>query len=242
MLKALSIETLKTKRTLVRQLIWVFPFLVAIVAFLLFAAAGYVAQSIINQWSCIWFPLFLALIIGLNDRHEKNSTEYKMILSSPDDLFSYELGRILHGSLQGLITSLVLVILVCVLSFVTVTSVSVSSIVLAIFGLWLVNLWQVPLYTWISRLTNMYVTVLIAAIGVFIGIEINEYDWGEIWPFTWSEIFPISLIKIKINGLPIANTSGLSNNYWTIGAALVLFVILSYLGARSFRNQVKKND
>jgi hypothetical protein len=44
---------------------------VTVVTALFFASTGYVVQSIINQWSFIWINLFLALIIGLNDRHEK---------------------------------------------------------------------------------------------------------------------------------------------------------------------------
>ena len=77
MFKACSIEILKTKRTIIRKLTWIFPILVAVVTSLFFASTGYVIQSIINQWSFIWINLFLALMIGLIDRHEENSTEYK---------------------------------------------------------------------------------------------------------------------------------------------------------------------
>ena len=76
MFKACSIEILKTKRTIIRKLIWIFPILVAVVTSLFFASTVYVIQSIINQWSFIWINLFLALMIGLIDRHEENSTEY----------------------------------------------------------------------------------------------------------------------------------------------------------------------
>ena len=81
MFKACSIEILKTKRTIIRKLIWIFPILVAVVTSLFFASTGYVIQSIINQWSFIWINLFLALMIGLIDRHEENSTDLTWLIS-----------------------------------------------------------------------------------------------------------------------------------------------------------------
>jgi hypothetical protein len=108
---------------------------VTVVTALFFASTGYVVQSIINQWSFIWINLFLALIIGLNDRHEKNSTEYKMILSSPVDLFQYELGRILHGVLLSFVTSLVLCVLVAIASFFMPVTVSLLACLGAILGI-----------------------------------------------------------------------------------------------------------
>ena len=63
MFNACSIEVLKTKRTVIRKLVWIFPILVTVVTALFFASTGYVVQSIINQWSFIWINLFLALIM-----------------------------------------------------------------------------------------------------------------------------------------------------------------------------------
>lgn len=101
-------EILKDKRTLIRSITLVFPLLIIIFTMLFFNSTGYVIESTINQWSFLYFNLYLALIIGLVDRHEKASTEYKTILSSPNNLFTFELGRILHGVLLSLMVSLVL--------------------------------------------------------------------------------------------------------------------------------------
>ena len=165
MFNACSIEALKTKRTVIRKLVWIFPILVTVVTALFFASTGYVVQSIINQWSFIWINLFLALIIGLNDRHEKNSTEYKMILSSPVDLFQYELGRILHGVLLSFVTSLVLCVLVAIASFFMPVTVSLLACLGAILGIFVASLWEIPLYSWLSRVTNLYVSIAISFVG-----------------------------------------------------------------------------
>ena len=241
MFNACSIEVLKTKRTVIRKLVWIFPILVTIVTALFFASTGYVIQSIINQWSFIWINLFLALIIGLNDRHEKNSTEYKMIFSSPIDLFQYELGRILHGVVLSFITSLVLCVLVAIASLFMPATVSLLACICAILGIFVASLWEIPLYLWISRVTNLYVSIAISFIGSLVAIWINTYTIGKIFPYTWSALMPVELIKMHVNGLLIKSSEILPNNTWTMLASILLFLVLSYLSAFLFKKQVIKN-
>lgn len=240
MFNATSIEFLKTKRTIIRKLTWIFPILVIVITTLFFASTGYVVQSIINQWSFLWASLYLALIIGLIDRHEKISTSYKIILSSPFNLFTYELGRILNGLVLSLIGSIILIILVLLASFIMPVSVSIGALIGAIFGIFITTLWQIPLYLWISRKTNLYVSVLTCFVGNFLGLLINDSLIGKIWPFSWSALFPVSSIKMHINGLLVKSNEILPNNYWTIVVALILFVVLSYLDAHFFKKQVNK--
>lgn len=240
MFNATSIEFLKTKRTIIRKLTWIFPILVIVITTLFFASTGYVVQSIINQWSFLWASLYLALIIGLIDRHEKISTSYKIILSSPFNLFTYELGRILNGLVLSLIGSIILIILVLLASFIMPVSVSIGALIGAIFGIFITTLWKIPLYLWISRKTNLYVSVLTCFVGNFLGLLINDSLIGKIWPFSWSALFPVSSIKMHINGLLVKSNEILPNNYWTIVVALILFVVLSYLDAHFFKKQVNK--
>lgn len=241
MFNACSIEIFKTKRTVIRKIIWIFPILVVIVTSLFFASTGYVIQSIINQWSFIWINLFLALIIGLIDRHEKNSTEYKMILSSPADLFQYELGRILHGAFLSLITAVVLSILITLGSLFMPIKVSLMACIGAIFGIFVATLWEIPFYSWLSRITNLYVSIAIAFIGSLIGIFVNHSTIGKIFPFTWSGLMPVSLIQMHVNGLLVKSSETISNSYWTIAASLILFILLSCFSAVLFKKQVIKN-
>ncbi|WP_283588992.1 MULTISPECIES: lantibiotic immunity ABC transporter MutE/EpiE family permease subunit [Lactobacillaceae] len=241
MFNACSIEALKTKRTVIRKLVWIFPILVTVVTALFFASTGYVVQSIINQWSFIWINLFLALIIGLNDRHEKNSTEYKMILSSPVDLFQYELGRILHGVLLSFVTSLVLCVLVAIASFFMPVTVSLLACLGAILGIFVASLWEIPLYSWLSRVTNLYVSIAISFVGSLVAIWVNTYTIGKIFPYTWSALMPVQLIKMHVNGLLIKSSEGTPNNDWTMVASIILFLVLSYLSAYFFKKQVIKN-
>lgn len=241
MFNAFSIEWLKTKRTIIRKLIWILPILVVIITTVFFGSTGYVVQSIINQWSLIWINLFLALIIGLIDRHEKNSTNYKMLLSSPTDLFQYELGRILHGVVLSLLTTVMMIILIFITSCLMPTKVTVAACIFALLGIFLAMLWEIPLYTWLSRVTNLYVSITVAFAGTILGMWLNTFSFGKIFPFTWSALMPVSLIRMHVNGLVVKSNEIVPNSNWTMLASIILFIILSCCVAVSFKKQVTKH-
>ncbi|RMC49402.1 hypothetical protein [Lactobacillus sp. ESL0225] len=243
MFKVLENEVFKTKRTIIRPITVLFPLLVMVFTILFFNSTGYVLESTINQWSLFWLNLYLALIIGLIDRYEKNSTEYKTILSSPTNLFTYELGRILHGVLLSFIVSFFLVVFLILTSFIWTVRVGIVSCLVAVGGLFLTTIWEIPLYTWLSRISNLYVTLGLAFIGSMIGIYcVTTFSWGPILPYGWSNLFPVALIKLHINGTPIKIGALVPNASWTIFASISLFIIFSYLAAYSFQKQVIKND
>ncbi len=235
-------EILKDKRTLIRSITIVFPLLIIIFTMLFFNSTGYVIESTINQWGFLYFNLYLALIIGLIDRHEKAGTEYKTILSSPNNLLTFELGRILHGVLLSFLVSLFLALFLFLASFIFPTKVGITPCLLAAGGLFLTTIWQIPLYTWLSRITNLYVTIGLAFLGSIISIFcLGTSTWGQIIPFSWSDLFPVALIKVHVNGIPLKTGEVAPNATWTILASIILFILLSYLAAYSFRKQVTKN-
>ncbi len=129
-----------------------------------------------------------------------------MILSSPVNLFQYELGRILHGVLLSFITSLILCVLVAIASFFMPVTVSLLACMGAILGIFIASLWEIPLYSWISRVTNLYVSIAISFIGSLVAIWINTYTIGKIFPYTWSALMPVRLIKMHVNGLLIKSS------------------------------------
>lgn len=242
MIEILVNEIIKDKRTLIRSITLVFPLLIIIFTMLFFNSTGYVIESTINQWSFLYFNLYLALIIGLVDRHEKASTEYKTILSSPNNLFTFELGRIMHGVLLSFVVSLFLALFLFLASFIFLTRVGIVSCLIAVGGLFLTTIWQIPLYTWLSRISNLYVTIGLAFLGSIISIFcLGNFALGKVLPYSWSDLFPVALIKLHVNGIPLKAGEVVPNATWTILASIVLFILLSYLAAYSFRKQVTKN-
>lgn len=242
MFKVLENEIFKAKRTIRRSITVFFPLLVIAFTVLFFNSTGYVLESTINQWSVLWLNLYLALIIGLADRHEKNSTEYKTILSSPDNLFIYELGRILHGVLLSLVVSLVLFAFIFLISFICPVRVGIVSCIVAVGGTFLTTLWEIPLYTWLSRISNLYVTIGLAFIGSMVGAYcVTTFSWGQFLPYSWSDLFPVALIKLHINGFPLKSGEIIPNASWTTVASMGLFIIFSCLTATSFQKQVTQS-
>lgn len=107
-----------------------------------------------------------------------------MILSSPDDLFKYEFGRILHDVLLSSVTTCILGVLLILLIFFMSMKVSLGACLLALLGIFVTTLWEIPLYSWLSRVTNLYVSVGVAFAGSLIGIWIDNLSLGKLFPFT----------------------------------------------------------
>lgn len=242
MINSFKIEFLKTKRNPIRKVTMLFPIIVIIVIGMLFFSTGEVIPSIINQWGVIWASFYLALIIGMIDRNEKKYTQYKTILSSPYDLKKYELGRISNDILLYFFGTIVLMIILCLLTLLIKTNMSVFAICESVISVFLATLWEVPLYSLISRLTNLYITVVFTFAGVFLEILTNNLKYGVVWPFTWPAIVTVRFTKLNINGTMATNitTKAMPVILLIICLSLILFTFISYLSAISFRNQVKK--
>lgn len=238
MIDILKLERLKTKRTIVPKLIWVIPLLVCIITTLLFSTTGYIIESVINQWSFLWLNVFLALEIGLIDRSEKLNTQYKMIISSPINLSKFEFGRILHGILLALKASIVLIILVIVSSTMIRIRVSLINCIIAVLGILTTSLWEVPFYTWLSRKTNIYITVIIAFLGSFVGISIANLSWGKFFPYTWPAMFPVSFTKMNINGTLLSLSANGEHYLLALIFSVVLLMLASLGTIWSFKKQV----
>lgn len=234
----LLMEQLKTKRTIIRKLVWLMPMLVFIITVILFSTTGYVVESAINQWSFLWLNVFIALEIGLIDHHEKSDTQYKMIISAPINLAKFELGRILHGIFILFGSSIVFIIVILASSFLIQFRVSLLNCIVAVIGIMLTSLWEVPMYTWLSHKTNLYITVIIAFIGSFIGISIVALPWGSLFPFTWSALFPVSFTKMNINGTLATLNSNSGSYYYTLYYSIILMLLLSIGTSWSFKKEV----
>lgn len=240
MINAFEIEWLKIKRSAVKKVIVVFPILVAIIISLLFFSTGKIIPSIINQWGLIWASFFISLIVGMIDRHEKRNTQYRMIISSSYNLRIYELGRILNDIVLYLIGTLVMIIILLLVSLIVDTNISFLAIVSSLVGVFITTIWEIPLYSWLSRLFGIYLSIILTFIGVFIEIVTNDLKGGIIWPFTWPALYTVPFINMKINGTLLKIGESTKVSWWTLLTSIVLFGILSWISMKSFQNQVKK--
>lgn len=96
MTNILKVEFLKTKHTIIRLLIWLLPLIAILMMIAVFWDNQYSVQLMMGQWSYFWLNMSIALVIGISTYYQKQATKFKEILTSPQDLFTYEIGRIIH--------------------------------------------------------------------------------------------------------------------------------------------------
>lgn len=240
MINAFEIEWLKIKRSAVKKVVVVFPVLVVIIISLLFFSTGEIIPSIINQWGLIWASFFVSLIVGMIDRHEKRNTQYKLIISSSYDLRMYELGRILNDMVLYFIGTLIMLIMLFLVSLIVGTNISFLAIVSSLAGVFITTIWEIPLYSWLSRLFGIYLSVILTFVGVFIEIVTNDLKEGMIWPFTWPALYTVPFINMNINGTLLKVGESTKVSWWVLLTSIVLFGILSLISMKSFQNQVNK--
>lgn len=234
-------ESLKNKRLLVTKLPFLFPVLIIIADVIFFSSTGYVVESAINQWSFLWLNVFLALEAGLIDQHEKNSTQYKIITSSPINLKLYSVSGLLYEMMLSVKVNLIFVLLTLILGGVMGIKVSLINCLISVIGIFLSSLWLIPLYTILARIFNIYLVLIVSFTSFFLSPS-TQSVFGKLFPYNWSAIFPVYWIKLQVNGLPIKQYATIHPVYWPIFASILLAVILTILASTIFsRLEVKNN-
>lgn len=118
MTNILKVEFLKTKHSVVRLLVWLLPLIAVLMMTAVFWDNQYLVQLMMGQWSYFWLNMSIGLLVGLSTYYQKQATKFREILTSPQDLLSYEIGRILHGIIQACIMSVIFIVLmICVRLF-----------------------------------------------------------------------------------------------------------------------------
>ena len=242
----LKSEMIKTKRTMIRKMLLVIPLICSILALGFNFLGGpeivrLSAETIINHWGILWLSVFVALSTGLLNNLEKKSTNFKTIIGLPIDLQKKEISRVLFTTgLMGL-GSLLLIIFIILTSLLVNTSpylVSLSSCILAVTLMFIASLWQIPFCLWLSRKTNLFITLLLnSMLNLNLGsVFAPTGDWWFV-PYSWHLRVQMPLTKLHSNGIPLPQNDELLS-YSVIPTALVLsltfFFILTLITVRSF--------
>ncbi len=167
MTNILKVEFLKTKHSVVRLLVWLLPVIAVLMMTAVFWDNQYLVQLMMGQWSYFWLNMSIGLLVGLSTYYQKQATKFREILTSPQDLLSYEIGRILHGIIQA-----------CIMSVIFIAS-----------------LWLVPFYSWLVRITNLYFALGIGFLGSILAMFLSHTTWSMWWPFDWGMLLNNLWIK-----------------------------------------------
>lgn len=227
MTNILKVEFLKTKHTIIRLLVWILPLVAILMMAAVFWDNQYSVQLMMGQWSYFWLNMSLALIIGISTYYQKQATKFKEILTSPQDLFTYEIGRIIHGILQATLMSVVFLVLIIIVRFIFSSSEEIGLMASSILGILLTSVWLVPFYSWLCRITNLYFALGIGFLSSIIAMFLSRTLWSMWWPFDWG---------ILLNNMWLKGDFTFGS--WSlIICSLILGFILSIFSAYSFKKQ-----
>ncbi|WP_270458509.1 MFS transporter permease [Lactobacillus gasseri] len=227
MTNILKVEFLKTKHTIIRLLVWLLPLIAILMMTAVFWDNQYSVQLMIGQWSYFWLNMSIALVIGISTYYQKQATKFKEILSSPQDLFTYEIGRIIHGILQAALMSVIFLALVICVRFIFSSSEEIGLMAGSIAGILLTSVWLVPFYSWLCRVTNLYFALGIGFLSSILAMFLSRTAFSMWWPFDWGML----LNNMWLKGDFVLGSWSL------IICSLILGFILSIFSAYSFKKQ-----
>ena len=226
MTNILKVEFLKTKHTIIRLLVWLLPLIAILMMTAVFWDNQYSVQLMIGQWSYFWLNMSIALVIGISTYYQKQATKFKEILS-PQDLFTYEIGRIIHGILQAALMSVIFLALVICVQFIFSSSEEIGLMAGSIAGILLTSVWLVPFYSWLCRVTNLYFALGIGFLSSILAMFLSRTAFSMWWPFDWGMLLNNMWLK-----------GDFAFGSWSlIICSLILGFILSIFSAYSFKKQ-----
>jgi ABC-2 type transport system permease protein len=241
MTNIIKAEFLKQKRTMSSKLIFVFPIITLVMAFVLTAGmTNAYAESVWNWWYVLLLPGMIAIVSYLSIMREKKNGYYN-IKTLPIEKRNLMLGKIAYLGILVLVSNAVLFAGAALGGAFLTTSVPVVGAAITVLVLSIVQLWQIPLFLFLSEKFGMVVELIVCLFITVLGtIVAPSGKW-----FLFLSAVPMRivtpLLHVLPNGLraqagdPLLNVSVI---FPGILIALVWFVVLTYL----YLNWFEKGD
>ena len=243
MTNIIKAEFLKQKRTMSSKLIFVFPIITLVMAFVLTAGmTNAYAESVWNWWYVLLLPGMIAIVSYLSIMREKKNGYYN-IKTLPIEKRNLMLGKIAYLGILVLVSNAVLFAGAALGGAFLTTSVPVVGAAITVLVLSIVQLWQIPLFLFLSEKFGMVVELIACLFITVLGtIVAPSGKW-----FLFLSAVPMRivtpLLHVLPNGLraqagdPLLNASVI---FPGILIALVWFVVLTYLYLNWFEKREVK--
>jgi len=239
MLRYMSAELQKMKRTFSLKLLWIAPLIP------LFCAYSGGQFSGFYFWYVAFLPGALTIIcsmVMLKDAKMK----YRGVFSLPVNKNAIWIGKVMACGALVFITCIIFLLAVSVFSFIPLYkmyNLTFIQMLTASALLFIAFLWQIPLCLFLSAKFGIFLTIILNILCNIIGGAV--FADGEMWAFPYA--IPVRLMSpvlhILPNGLkPEIGSSILNSNVILPGVliSLVLFVVVSMLTMAWFRRQEGK--
>lgn len=243
MLSIIRAEHGKTASSMNRILVWAFPVMTLVLAFLLTAGmSDAYAESVWNWWYTLLLPGMLAILCYLSMGKERK-TKYYHLMTLPIRKKKLILGKIIYMGCLILAANILIFAGAVLGGMLLTTSVPIGGAAAAIVMLTIVQLWEIPVFLFLSERFGMVVELLIC---LFMTVGGTIFSQTGKWYLLVSAIpmrVMTPLLHILPNGLK-AETGNpfLNENVILPGVCLSLiwFVILTVLFLNWFENREVK--
>ena len=243
MFSIIRAEHEKTAKSINRILVWAFPVMTLVLAFLLTAGmSDAYAESVWNWWYTLLLPGMLAILCYLSMGKERK-TKYYHLMTLPIRKKKLILGKIIYLGCLILAANILIFAGAVLGDRLLTTSVPLGGAAAAIVMLTIVQLWEIPVFLFLSERFGMVVELLIC---LFMTVGGTIFSQTGKWYLLVSAIpmrVMTPLLHILPNGLKAeAGDPFLNGNVILLGVGLSLiwFVILTVLFLNWFENREVK--
>ena len=239
MINILKAEYKKTRNTMERRGIVLFPVAVFALAFVLtLGMTESYAESVWNWWYVLMLPGMIAVFCYLSVSREKK-TKYCHMMTLPEDKGKLMLGKILYMGCAILVSNVIIFAGAFVGGTLLTTSVPVGGAVASVFVLTISELWQIPLFLFLDERFGMVSELLVCVFLSIGGIVAASSGKLFILPSAIPGRICCPLLHILPNGIkakvgdPLLNTAVILPG---IGISVIWFGIATALFLHWFRN------
>jgi ABC-2 type transport system permease protein len=243
MTNIIKAEFLKQKRTMSSKLIFVFPIITLVMAFVLTTGmTNAYAESVWNWWYVLLLPGMIAIVSYLSIMREKKNGYYN-IKTLPIEKRNLMLGKIAYLGILVLVSNVVLFAGATMGGAFLTTSVPVIGAAVTVVVLTITVLWQIPLFLFLSEKFGMVVELLACLFITVLGVIVAPSGKWFLFLSAVPMRIVTPLLHVLPNGLraqagdPLLNASVI---FPGILIALVWFVVLTYLYLNWFEKREVK--
>ena len=198
MISIVRAEYLKTRRSMGRVLIWVFPMIVFALAFVLtLGMTNAYAESVWNWWYTLLLPGMLAITCYLSIMREKKTRYYNFMTLSTGKR-KLMMGKIIYMGCVILVSNMIIFVGASLGGALLTTCVPIGGAAIAIVVLTISQLWEIPFLLFLSERFGMIVELLLCLFLTVGGIIIAST--GK-WYFLVSAI-PMRILCPLLHILP----------------------------------------
>ena len=234
-------EYLKTRRSMGRVLIWVFPMIVFALAFVLtLGMTNAYAESVWNWWYTLLLPGMLAITCYLSIMREKKTRYYNFMTLSTGKR-KLMMGKIIYMGCVILVSNMIIFVGASLGGALLTTCVPIGGAAIAIVVLTISQLWEIPFLLFLSERFGMIVELLLCLFLTVGGIIIAPT--GK-WYFLVSAI-PMRILCPLLHILPNGIRAEEGNPLLDMGVVLpgiCLSIIWFILATILFLNWFDKRE